>query len=357
MTIQAATYLPPTLSSLTQAADQLTSQYTAEQAALSSGVTSDSYAGLGDQRYQALNLQPQITRLGAWQQNVTSAQNTLTVSQTALSQITTIATNLQTSLLSLKGDSSSVNVATAALQARQSLVQLGSLLNTQDGSGYVFAGNDSANAPVTNPSSILQSSFFTTIASSVAAVGTSGAAAAETATLAAAADNDPGTSLFSSALSVNGSSATALTHTIAVGEQDHVAVGFVATAGGSATDTSTGSAIRDLARALATVGSLDQADATSSGFATLVSDTSSQFTGVTASLTTSVAALGQTQAQLTNQTSDLSATSDALTNQLGLVKDSDPALLSTQLTQTQNQLQASYSLIADLKGLTLASYL
>ena len=357
MTIQAATYLPPTITSLTQATDQLSSQYSAEQAAISSGVTSDSYAGLGDQRYQALNLQPQITKLGAYQQNVASAQNTLTVSQTALSQITSIATNLQTSLLSLKGNSSSINVATAALQARQALTQLGSLLNTRDGSGYVFAGNDSTNAPVTDPSSILQGSFFTTIASSVAAVGTTGAAAAETATLAAAADNAPGASPFSTALSVDGTSAASLTHTVTVGDQDHVAVGFVATAGGPATASSTGSSIRDLARALATVGSLDQADATSGGFATLVSDTSSQFAGVTASLTTSVATLGQTQAQLTTQTSDLSLTSDALTKQLGLVKDSDPASLSTQLTQTQNQLQASYSLIADLKGLTLASYL
>ena len=110
-------------------------------------------------------------------------------------------------------------------------------------------------------------------------------------------------------------------------------------------------------RALATVGSLDQADAGSAGFATLVNDTSSQMAGVSASLTTSVAALGQTQAQLTTQAGSLSLVSDALTQQLGTVKDSDPALLSTQITTTQNQLQASYSLIADMKGMTLASYL
>ena len=134
-------------------------------------------------------------------------------------------------------------------------------------------------------------------------------------------------------------------------------MGLVATAGGAATSTSTGSSIRDLMRALATVGSLDQADPTSAGFTTLVNDTSSDMVGISASLTTSVAALGQTQDRLTSQASDLSLTSDALTQQLGSIKDSDPALLSTQLTDTQNQLQASYSLIADMKGMTLAAYL
>ncbi len=357
MTIQGVVSLPSSIGSLTQSVDQLSGQYSAEQAAVTSGVTSDSYAGLGDQRYQALNLQPQITRLGAWQQNISSAQNTLTVTQTAFSQITTIATNLQTSLTSLKGDTSSVNVATAALQARQELTQLASLLNTKDGSGYVFAGNDSTNAPVPDPDGILQSSLFTTIAANVAAVGTNGAAVTESATLAVAANNSPGATIFSAALSVDGASAAASGHTVAVGEQDHVAVGFVATAGGAATGTSTGSSIRDLMSALATVGSLDQADPRSAGFGTLVDDTSGTMTGISASLTNSVAALGQTQAQLTIQGSELSLTSDALTQQLGLVKDSDPALLSTQLTDTQNQLQASYGLIADMKGLTLASYL
>ena len=357
MSIQGVAFVPSIVSPLTQATDQLSAQYAAEQAAVSSGVTSDSYAGLGDGRYQALNLQPQITQLGGWQQNVATAQNTLTVTQTALSRITTIATNLQTSLTSLKGDPGSTGIATAALQARQSLTELGSLLNTRDGSGYVFGGNDATEAPVTDPDSILQGSLFTTIAGSVAAVGSTGAAAAESATLAAATSNDPGTSVFSAALSVDGGSAASLGHDVAVGEGDHVTVGFVATAGGAATATSTGSWVRDLVRALATVGSLDQADPGSAGFATLVNDTSDAVSGVSGSLTTTVAALGQTQAQLTAQSGTLSLTSDALTQQLGLVKASDPASLSTQLTDTQNQLQASYSLIADLKGLTLASYL
>ena len=78
MTIQSATNAPvSTMLPLTSAVDQLNAQNAALQGQLSSGVLSNSYAGLGDQRYQALNLQPQITAVGAWQQNVTSAQTTL----------------------------------------------------------------------------------------------------------------------------------------------------------------------------------------------------------------------------------------------------------------------------------------
>ena len=110
-------------------------------------------------------------------------------------------------------------------------------------------------------------------------------------------------------------------------------------------------------RALAVVGSFDQADASSAGFATLVQDTSTQMATVSAGLGLAVSSLGQTQNSLTSHNASLGEMSDALVKQLGAVKDSDPASLSAQLTATQNQLQASYSLIADMKGMSLASYL
>ncbi len=358
MTIQSATGAPvSTMLPLTSAVDQLNAQYTALQAQLSSNVLSDSYAGLGDQRYQALDLQPQITAVAAWQQNVTSAQNTLSISQTAMSSITGIATALQTSLTSLQGDQSATNVSAAAAEARASLNELGSLLNTKDGSQYVFGGNASDTAPVTDPSNITSSPFFQTISASVASVATTGAASVEAATVAAASDNTATQSVFSPAFSVDGPAATSLVHSVAVGDQDQVAVGFVATEGTTPTATSTGSPIRDLMRALAVVGSLDQADAASTGFSTLVSDTATQVGSINSSLNDTVADLGQTQTQLTGQSDMLESVSGALTSQLTTVKGSDPATLSTEITATQNQLTASYTLIADMKGMSLAAYL
>ena len=358
MTIQSMTSAPvSTMSPLTSAVDRLNAQNAGLQAELSSSVLSDSYAGLGDQRYQALNLQPQITQVSAWQQNVTSAQNTLSVTQTAMSSITAIATSLQTSLISLRGNQSAANVSAAAAEARSSLNELGSLLNTRNGSQYVFGGTASDTAPVVDPSSIAASPFFQAISASVASVGTTGAAAVETATLAAASDNTLTGSVFSTAFSVGGAAAASLTHTVTVGEQDHVAVGFVATAGTAPSATSTGSQIRDLMRALATVGSLDQADAASTGFSTLIDDTATQVGAINDGLTNTVSRLGQTQAELTSQSGLLGSVSDALKAHLGAIKNSDGPMLSTQINAVQNQLTASYTLIADMKGLSLAAYI
>lgn len=357
MTIQNAATAPMSMLLLTQSVDRLTAQNASLQGQLTSGVVSDSYAGLGDQRTVALSLQPQITKVGAWQGNITSAQNTLSVTQTVMSRIATITSNLQTSLIGLQGNTTAINVSLAASQARQSLTELASLLNTQSGSQYVFGGNASDTAPVPDPSSVTSSSFFQTIAASVAGVATNGAAATETASVAAASDNSPGQSVFSSALSVDATTAAATGHSVTVGDQQHVTVGFVATQGGAASATSTGSSIRDLMRGLAVVGSLDQANASSSGFSNLVADTGSQMQAVSSSLNLTVASLGQTQAQMASQGNSLGQLGDALTKQLGLVKYSDPAALSVQLTMTQNQLQASYSLIADMKGMSLAAYL
>ena len=358
MTIQSVTNAPVSMMlPLTSAVDQLNAQNTALQAELSSGVVSSSYAGLGDRRYQALDLQPQLSEVAAWQQNVTSAQNTLLVTQTAMSRITGIATALQTSLISLQGDQSVANVSAAAAEARSSLNELGSLLNARNGSQYVFGGNASDTAPVVDPSDITGSPLFQSISASVASVSTTGAAAVETATVAAASDNAAGQSVFSPALSVDGVAATSLTHRVTVGEQEHVAVGLVATQGIASSAASTGSSIRDLMRALAVVGSLDQADATSTGFSTLVSDTATQVVAVNGSLIDTVARLGQTQSRLASQSTMLSSVSDALTTQLGTIKNSDSATLSTQISATQNQLTASYTLIADMKGMSLAAYL
>ncbi len=67
--------------------------------------------------------------------------------------------------------------------------------------------------------------------------------------------------------------------------------------------------------------------------------------------------LGQTQAQLASQSDMLGSVSDALATRLGAVRNSDAATLSSEVNATQNQLTASYTLIADMKGMSLAACL
>lgn len=357
MTIPSINSGSPSMTTLTASLDRLNAQETALQASTSSGVTADSYAGLGSTRYQALSLQPEITSIAAWQQNVSVAQTSLSVTQTALARIATIATNLQTSLTSLQTDHSTTSVGVAVTQAKQALSELASLANTQNGDSYVFAGTQQGVAPVTDPSNILTSSLVTSISASVAQVGTVGASAVETASLSAASDNTAGQSIFAASLSVDPTTAASQVKSTMVGSGDTIATGYVLTQGTAASATSTGSPIRDLIRSLATVASLSSADASSTGFTSLVTDTARDVASTSTMLTQTQAQIGQTQDDLTSQSGSLSTLSDALNNQLTALKGSDPATLATQVSDIKAQLSASYSLIADMKGMTLASYL
>ena len=340
---------------LLRGVDRLSAQNDALTAEESTGVVSDSFAGLGDQAEQAINLQPQITAIASWQTNLAQTQTKLSVTQSGLSSISSIASSLQTSLLGLSGTSSTSTIAAVSAGARQQLTQLTSLLNTQVGGSYVFAGTASDQPPVS--SDLASSSLVSSIISSVASVGTAGADATEAATLASAADNTPGTSVFSAQLSTSASAAAGLAPVLQVGQSDTIRSGIVATQGGAATAQSTGSPIRDLIRALATVAGLSGADPTSAGFTQLLSDTSAQLQTIGAGIQGLVSTVGQTQASATAQSGTLSNVSDALQSQLGNILNADPASVRTQQVAVQNQLTASYTLIADLKTLNLAQYL
>ena len=337
--------------------DLLNAQNTAISAAISTGVNSDSYAGLGDQRYQALSLQPQITQVAAWQQNVTTAQSDLALSQTALTQIASIATSLETSLTSLQSDTSASTIGAAAKQAALGLSQLASLANTEGGTGYVFGGTYADTPPVSDPSNIMSSTLVQSIAASVATVATNGAQITQAATVAAASDNTAGQSVFSAALSTDAQTAAASSRSVIVGTGQRVTSGFVLTQGCAASGSSTGSSIRDLIRELAVVAALPTADSSSSGYADLITDTASSVDATSQSLIQTQSQLGQDQDVLSSQATTLTSVSTALANQLGSAKNSDPTALSTLLANNKDQLTASYTLIADMKGLSLASYL
>ena len=78
---------------------------------------------------------------------------------------------------------------------------------------------------------------------------------------------------------------------------------------------------------------------------------------VTAGLANLSGSLGGQQTMLTNQSTGLSDMSDALNTQINTVMDADTATVRTQQVALQNQLTASYNLIADEKTLSLADYI
>jgi flagellar hook-associated protein 3 FlgL len=337
-------------SAIKQNLDQLTTQ-------ISTGLVSNTYAGLGSGAAVSLNLEPQIATLQTWQNNINQAASGMQVTQTAMTQIQQIASNFLAQTSNLEGADPS-EVDTVAASAQQALVQVADLLDTQDGNTYVFSGQDSANPPVPDPDSILSSGFYISIAAQIGQLGTQGAAATIANTISIGSSNTTGISPFSAYMSQP--AADLQSPTIQVGQGQTASVGLLASANSSVASTgssTTGSYMRDLMMALATMGSLSSSQVNDSGYTTLVQNTNATLTGAISAMAEDVGVLGNTQTSLTTTQTTMSDTATALTTQVGDVQDVDVAQAMSNLSLVQTQLEGSYQVIAAMSGLSLAKYL
>jgi flagellar hook-associated protein 3 FlgL len=325
----------------------------------STGLVAETYAGLGAGASVSLDLNPEIGQMNTWQNNINAVQGQMQVTQTAVSQISQIATTFAANLNTI-GSADPTAIDTVAASARQALVQVANLLNSTDGNAYVFAGQDSANPPVPNADQILSSGFYTSIDAAVAGLGANGATATEASILAVGASNAAGTSPFSPALSQPAAVLQAELPSVQVGANQFVSVGLVASANSYVASTgspSTGSYMRDVMMSLAVIGSLSSSQADLPGFQTLIGDTQSTLQGAITAMNQDAGVLGNQSSALSSTASTLSDTVDALTTQVGAVQDVNMASTATELSLVQTQLQASYQVIANMGSLSLVNYL
>ena len=335
-----------------QRMDRLTTQ-------ASTGLVAQTYAGLGSGASVSLSLRPQIAAMGVWQANINAATGTMGVTQTAMTQLQSIASNFRAQLDTLNGLAPS-NVDTLAASARQALAQVAGLLDTTDGSTYVFGGADSTNPPVPNPDAIGSSGFATQIGTAVAGLAGAGASATAAATLAIAGSNAAGTSPFSAYMSQPATALQAGIAQVQTGAGQTQAVGLLASANTyavSSGSSTTGSWARDLLRALATIGSLSSAQIGASGFQGLVQDTYTSLTGVVSATANEAGVLGNQQTALTGVGTQLQDQVTALTAQVSPAENVDMAQTLSSLTLVQTQLQSSYQLISGQSALSLVKFL
>jgi len=324
-----------------------------------SGYQADTYAGLGTSASTALAVAREIAAQQGYQSNIDAAGAQMQVAQTALQQIGSIASTFFADAANLTNLAPSEVDSTAAA-AQQALQQVAGLLDTTDGSLYVFGGQDSTNPPVPDPGSILTSGFFSQIQAAVSGLAANGAASVTAATLAIASSNASGTSPFSSALSQPAAALQAEAPCVATGPGQQTAIGIAASANqfvASTGSSTTGSYVRDILRALATIGSLSGSQANDSGFSALVQDTQTSLGDAVTALNQDAGALGNAQSALRAEQTTLGDTTTALQSQLGSAQDTDMATTLSQITATETRLQASYQLISGLQTYSLARFL
>jgi flagellar hook-associated protein 3 FlgL len=321
------------------------------------GLIADTFAGLGGKAPVVLALSPQVDNLQVTQDNIDAASGPAALTQVAMKQIQSIASNLFAQMPNLTG-LNGTGIDVIAANARSDLVQVAALLDSHFGGVYVFAGEDSSNPPVPDPNQIISSGFFTQISTAVGNLSANGTAATVAATLTIAGSNAAGDTPFSTYMSqpVGGISAPS----VSTGEGQSQKIGLFASANQSSVSTgtsTTGSYMRDLMRALATVGSLTSSQQNDPNFASLVADTQTSITGAITAMSTDVGILGNQQSSLASRKTTLSDTSAALTIQLSLSRDVDMALTLSNLTLTQTRLQASFQLITTANSMSLVKFL
>ncbi|HET6184196.1 MAG TPA: flagellin [Acetobacteraceae bacterium] len=326
---------------------------------VSDGLVAPTYDGLGAAASVPLSLAPQVADLTTWQNNIASASAVQQATQTAMTALQQIASNFYSQVQNLN-NLNAAEIDSLAGSAQDALKQVASLLDTQVGGVYVFGGADSANPPLPQPDNILASGFYTQIAAAVGNLGAAGGPATAAATLAIAASNAAGTSPFSSYMSQPAATLLAQAPVVQTGPNTMQPVGLLASANSAAVSTgasTTGSYMRDLMRALATIGALSSAQANLPGFSSLVQDTATSLQGAIGAMADEAGILGNRQTALSQQQTTMSDTQTALKSQISNVEDVDVAQVMSQITLVQTQLQASYQLIGGLSGLTLAKLL
>jgi flagellar hook-associated protein 3 FlgL len=325
----------------------------------STGIVSQTYAGLGANASISLSVEPEIAQQQAYNDNINAASTQMQVTQTALSQISSIASTFYADCDSLNSvDPTAMD--NVASNAQQALQEVASLLDSTDGSNYVFAGTDSATAPITDPNSILTSGYYTSIQSAVANLATSGAASVISQTLGIAQSNAAGVSPFSASQSQPAATVNAQLPQIETGDGQETTVGISASANAfvaSSGTTTSGSYIRDIMSSLATLGSLSSSQINTTGFAALVGNVYTTLGNAITALNQDAGVLGTTQSNLTAQQTTLTATTTALQSQVANVQNANMTTTLSQLTQTQTQLQASYQCIEGYNSMSLVKYL
>lgn len=319
------------------------------------GYVAQTYGGIGAASQTVFELEPQINQLSSWQTNITSATSTMSLTQSTLTQISSIAQSIYDDLPELN-DSGTSDVTTLASSAQQALSQIASLLDTTDGDNYIFSGQDATNPPVPSPDSVTSSGFYSQISAAVQDLSTLGASGVMSAAISAASSNTAGTTIFSTYLSSGSAAATS----VETGTDQWTQTGVLANTNTLATSSgsfTTGSYMRDIMMSLSVISSLSSSQSTDSNFASLVSDLQSCLGGAIGSLSDEQGILGDSQSDLTSLSTTYSDLSTALTSQVSDAQDVNTASIATQLQSVQTQLTASYQLIAGLKTLTLTAFL
>ncbi|SDB53604.1 flagellin N-terminal helical domain-containing protein [Belnapia rosea] len=324
------------------------------------GLKAELPGDLGAQLPRALSLRAEIARRDTYGTMIGQALSRTEATQQALGRLAEIAREFGDKVAVKLDPNSPDTLPLAASQARQALVEVGQLLNTQQGGEYLFGGSDFSNPPLPDPEGLPAGGMATQVAAAIATLGPGNAAAVSAATQAAALDDSAGTTPFSAFVTDPSRGGTEPRRSIVAADGMTTPVGLFANRNAAARSAgeTTGSWARDLLRGLASIAALTPAQTNSpEDFRALADTIRGGLQSAANALADEQGALGQTEAQLANLQSRHAEMHDSLKAQLAGIEEVDMAEVLTRLQATKTALEASYNVIGTIGTLSLVSYL
>ncbi len=278
---------------------------------ISTGLTSQSYAGIAPQAAQLVSLSAQQSQQQGFVNTINSVNTTLSTMSLATS---TMATLVQQFAQQLPTNAYNTTGATVQSQAQALLANIGDYLNTQDGEGYVFSGSDTSTPPY-DPSGLPNPGDLTT---SVSGAPPTGYYQGNDTVAQAQVDTDLNVSY-------------GVTADNPAFEQAVRVLNFIANA--PAFDQSNP----------ADTANISQAETLLNNSATQIQQLTSQ--------------IGLNQSELNNSLTEHQQSQTLASSNISNIEQVNPATVITQLDALQTQMEASYQTVNILQNLSLANYL
>jgi len=311
----------------------------------STGSLADPVKSLGSQIGLDETLRSQAASLANMQSANNIVDTTLTVSQNALSSISSDA---QTFLNSIVSAQNTGDVGTLQIQARSLLDSFTSTLNTVSAGAYLFGGTNSSVAPMANYSGAPQTATAAAFQTAFGFPQSSSQASSITTTQMQQFLSGGFANLFADpAWTTNWSQASGTGTSAVISPGQSVAT----------TVSANGNAFRQLASAYTSIADLGVSSLNSSTQQTVLASALKQVGSAMQGISDMQTTLGLSQSQLTNANTALQTQASTVNGMVSQLDGVDPYQAATALTGLTTQLETAYSLTNQLSKLGLVNYL
>ncbi len=334
---------------LRQSVLNLQSELNATQLEVSTGNYADIGLTLGAKTGQSVSLQAEASLLQSVSDANSNVSMRLSATQNDLGNLQSSAQSLLDSLLS--GNGSTTGAATIQSSAASNLSSLISTLNSTLNGDHIFAGVNTATAPITDyngpsaPNKQAVDAAFSTV------FGVSQASASVASISGGAMQDFLNTQfpdLFQGASwSADWSSASdqTLTSTIGPNQTESTSV------------SANQPAFQELAQAYTMLSDLGTQNLSQGAYQAVTGAATKLLTSAIGNLTDLQSGVGIVQSSVSNANSQMSAQMNVLATQVSNLESVNPYEAATRVSELQTQIEASYSLTSQLHNLALVDYL